>query len=99
MDEHGSSFVMRLDGIKLPEEAEKRIASRLQAVFMEEVGRLDLRAGAISDDLLPSGYSVFVPRKWWLGIWIDFLNREKLVSFNEDLSQQVGKQIGQIRPR
>ena len=99
MDENGSSFVLRLDGIKLPEEAERKIASRLQAVFMEEIGSLDLKASAISDDLLPGGYSILIPRKWWYRIWIDFLNRGKLVRFEEQLSENIGKQIGEIRGR
>lgn len=90
MDENGSSFVLRLDGIKLPEEAEHNIASKLQAVFMEEIGNLDLRASAISDDVLPGGYSILILRKWWYGIWIDFLNRGKFIRFEEKLSEQLG---------
>ena len=92
MAKQGSSFVLRLDGIKLPEEVEQNISTRLQAVFMEEVGKLDLKpkGGALT---AAPGYSVFLPNKWWWGIWVDVLNKGKLVHFNEELSQKFGEQF------
>ena len=52
---------MRLDGIKLPADAEKRIAAEVRGTVLRELARLDLRT---------SGVSIKFPKEW-LGIWID----------------------------
>ena len=60
-----SEFILKLNGIKLPPEAERRIASELQGTLIRELGKLDLKAPT----------QIKIPNKGWLGIWIEKLQR------------------------
>jgi hypothetical protein len=61
MARESSEFHVRLDGIKLPADAEKRIAAEVRGTVLRELARLDLRT---------PGLSIKFPKEW-LGIWID----------------------------
>ncbi|HEX8161270.1 MAG TPA: hypothetical protein VF538_05325 [Pyrinomonadaceae bacterium] len=45
-----SEFYVRLEGIKLPQEAEERIADKVRATVMRELAALDLRKSRAADD-------------------------------------------------
>jgi hypothetical protein len=60
-EKDGSEFILKLTGIKLPAEAEKRIAAELQSTLLRELGRVDLKPGL----------AVRIPNVKWLGIWIE----------------------------
>ena len=60
----GSQFQVDFGGIKLPTSVEKRIASRIQETVMAELARIDLKGDI----------RFRIPRKEWLGIWIDRIN-------------------------
>ena len=60
MPQDGSEFYVRLDGIKLPAEAEKRIDAEIRSTVLRELGRLDLKQPDIA----------FRRPKEWLGIWL-----------------------------
>jgi hypothetical protein len=62
-----TEFVIRLDGLSIPDKQARRINARLQAAFLEEVAQLDL-----ADNL------VFRFPKEWYGIWVDDVRRLKL---------------------
>ena len=53
-------LIVRLDGLKISKEAEANINREVQAVVLRELARLDIR----------EDYTVRIPRKEWLGIWI-----------------------------
>ena len=57
----GSEFIIKLEGIKLPAATEKRIAEEMQRTFLQEVAKIDFKADI----------SVRIPRKDWLGIWLE----------------------------
>lgn len=57
----GSEFILKLSGIKLPPEAEKRIAAELQSTLLRELAHTDLKAGL----------AVRIPNRDWFGIWIE----------------------------
>jgi hypothetical protein len=61
-----SEFLVKFDGVKLPAEAEGRIAAAIQAAALNELARLDL-----APTLLPQ----FPNRKLWYGIWIRNLKK------------------------
>ena len=44
-----SEFYVRLEGIKLPKEAEERIADKVRATVMRELAALDLRKSRAAD--------------------------------------------------
>lgn len=70
-----SEFYVRLEGIKLPKDAEEKIADKVRATIMRELAALDLRkARGGSDDggKAPtkggaSNISSFLPRRDWYG--------------------------------
>lgn len=62
-----TEFVIRFEGLSIPEKQARKINARLQSAFLEEVAQLDL-----ADNL------VFRFPKEWYGIWIDDLRRLKL---------------------
>lgn len=56
-----SEFVVKFDGVKLPAEAEARIAAAVQTAALAELAKLELA---------PSVVPQFPNRKIWLGLWI-----------------------------
>jgi hypothetical protein len=58
-----TDFVLRVDGLNLPDAARERIAGALQAALMSELGRLDL-GGARTETV------AYIPHKEWLGLWL-----------------------------
>lgn len=56
-----SEFVVKFEGVKLPPEAEARIAAAVQGAAMIELARLEIA---------PSVVFQVPPRKIWLGLWI-----------------------------
>lgn len=68
----GSTFVVRLNGIKLPAAAEAQISRAVQAAAMAELAKLDLR----------DTVAFKVPRKVWLGIWIDRVKDLRVPNLN-----------------
>jgi hypothetical protein len=46
----GSEFYVSLEGIKLPKEAEERIAEKVRATVLRELAALDLRKSRGGDD-------------------------------------------------
>lgn len=63
--EAGSEFILKLNGMKLPAEVEKQIATELQATLMRELAKTDLKGGV----------GIRIPKKDWLGIWLENLGR------------------------
>ena len=57
----GSTFVVRLNGIKLPAAAEAQLSRAVQAAAMAELAKLNLRDTA----------AFKIPKGTWRGIWID----------------------------
>lgn len=53
-------LIVRLDGLKLTKEAEAAINREVQATVLRELAKYDTGAD----------YTVRIPRKEWLGIWI-----------------------------
>jgi hypothetical protein len=60
-DSKSSEFIVRFDGIKLPEDAENRIAVAIQSAAFAELAKLDLASKVAP--IIPN-------RKFWYGIWI-----------------------------
>ena len=70
----GSEFYVKLEGIKLPREAEERIADKVRSTVMRELAALDLRkaTGAAAGGKAPTkggatGISSLIARKDWYG--------------------------------
>ena len=69
----GSEFYVKLEGIKLPREAEERIADKVRATVMRELAALDLRkssgaaAGKAPTKGGAGGISSLLARKDWYG--------------------------------
>ncbi len=61
-----SEFLVKFDGVKLPADAEGRIAAAIQAAALSEFAKLDL-----APTLVPH----IPPRKLWWGIWVHDLAR------------------------
>ena len=57
---NSSEFHVKLDGIKLPPEAEKQIAAEVQATVFRELAKLDLPE---------QGFALRIPGREWRGIW------------------------------
>jgi hypothetical protein len=55
-----ADLIVRLEGLKLSKEAEANINREVQAIVLRELAKIDLGAD----------YTVRIPRKEWLGIWI-----------------------------
>ncbi len=55
-----ADLIVRLDGLKLSKEVEASINREVQAVVLRELAKLDVG----------TDYTVRIPRKEWLGIWI-----------------------------
>ena len=55
-----ADLIVRLDGLKLSKEAQAAINREVQATVLREIAKYDN-----GED-----YSVRIPRKEWLGIWI-----------------------------
>ncbi len=53
-------LIVRLDGLKLSKDAEAAINREVQATVLRELAKLDLGPD----------YTVRIPKKEWLGIWI-----------------------------
>lgn len=60
----GSRFVVDLGALRLPQEAEKRVASEIRQVVMREIAGLDFKGDVV---IAPTWT---LDRRWW-GIWID----------------------------
>jgi hypothetical protein len=56
-----SEFHVKLDGIKLPSEVEKRIASEIQATVFRELAKTNLAT---------ESYAILLPGPSWRGMWI-----------------------------
>jgi hypothetical protein len=69
----GSEFYVKLDGIKLPKEAEERIADKVRATILRELAALDLRKSRGGDGgKAPTkggaaGFTTLLDRKDWYG--------------------------------
>ena len=61
----GSEFILKLNRIKLPAEAEKQIAGELQSALLAALAKIDLKAGV----------AFRIPKKDWFGIWIEPIPR------------------------
>lgn len=59
----GSEFIVKVDGIKLPAEAEARLNGEIQALVLREIAKIDYKGDLQSK----------IPRKEWLGIWLSNL--------------------------
>jgi hypothetical protein len=57
----GSEFIVKLNGIKLPPAAEAVVSQEINAAVMRALGKIDLKG-----DL-----SARIPRREWLGIWLE----------------------------
>ncbi len=55
-----ADLIVRLEGLKLSKEAEANINREVQAIVLRELAKVDLGVD----------YTVRIPRKEWLGIWI-----------------------------
>ena len=55
-----ADLIVRLEGLKLTKEAEANINREVQAIVLRELAKVDLGID----------YTVRIPRKEWLGIWI-----------------------------
>ena len=55
-----ADLIVRLEGLKLSKEAEANINREVQAIVLRELAKVDLGID----------YTVRIPRKEWLGIWI-----------------------------
>jgi len=58
-----TQFIVHLEGLKLPPDAEATIAREIRAAALRELARLDLKAD----------FGVRIPRKEWLGLWLDHI--------------------------
>jgi hypothetical protein len=58
----GSEFHVKLDGIKLPQDVERRIATEVQATVLRELAQVKIASG---------GIQIRVPKKDWLGLWAE----------------------------
>ena len=69
----GSEFYVKLEGIKLPKDAEERIADKVRATVLRELAALDLRkatgaaAGKAPTKGGAGGISTLLARKDWYG--------------------------------
>jgi len=59
----GTSFIVHLEGIKLPPEGQALLAREVRAAALRELARLDLAVD----------FGVRVPRKEWLGLWLEHI--------------------------
>jgi hypothetical protein len=64
----GEEFIVKLEGVDLPGEARTALAREIQAVTMRELAKLNLQTGV--------GFRI--PRKDWLGIWIERFGQGEL---------------------
>jgi hypothetical protein len=64
MPETGSEFIIKLNGIKLPPDAEARIEKAIRGAVMHELARTDLKGDTMA--LIP---------KRWLGLWLDIFRQ------------------------
>jgi hypothetical protein len=60
-DAKSSEFIVKFDGIKLPEDVEHRIAAAIQSAAFNELARLDLA---------PTATPLFPNKKFWYGLWV-----------------------------
>ena len=58
-----TQFIVHLEGLRLPPDAEATIAREIRAAALRELARLDLKAD----------FGVRIPRKEWLGLWLDHI--------------------------
>ena len=65
--QEGSEFILKLSGIKLPPEVERRVAAELQSTLLREIARVDLKTGVD----LRAGLAIRIPNRDWFGIWIE----------------------------
>ena len=54
-------FIVKLEGVDLPADARTALAREIQAVTLRELAKINLQTGV--------GFRI--PRKDWLGIWIE----------------------------
>jgi hypothetical protein len=60
-----TQFIVHFDGLELPPNAQATIAQEIRAAALRELARLDLKAD----------FGVRIPRKEWLGLWLDPIKR------------------------
>ncbi len=65
----GSEFIVKLNGIKLPPEAEARIAAEIQTAVMR---------GLASSDFRTVGLTFSIPDPGWLGYWVERLAQHEI---------------------
>ena len=64
----GTDLIVRFDGVTIPPDMRNALAHEIQALTLRELAKLDLGAGI----------GVRVPRKEWLGIWIERFGQGEL---------------------
>jgi hypothetical protein len=80
-------FVVRIEGLPLDEEAQRRIAGAIQGALLSELGRLDL-AGTNPKPTLS-----YIPVQW-LGIWLrEARHLQDPIEFNQNLEVTKAKQL------
>jgi hypothetical protein len=57
----GAEFIVKLEGVQLPAEARTALAKEIQGLTLRELAKINLDTGV--------GFRI--PRKDWLGIWIE----------------------------
>lgn len=67
----GAEFIVKLDGVGLTDDQKATIAKEIQGITLRELAKVDL-----SDDL-----AIRIPRRTWLGIWIDTFDRGAVPRF------------------
>ena len=73
-------FVVRVEGLPLNEEAQRRIAGAIQGALLSELGRLDLASAK------PEPRFSYIPVQW-LGIW---LREARHLQDLRDLTKNLG---------
>lgn len=56
-----ADFIVKLEGVELKDDVRAALAREIQALTLRELAKLDLHPD----------YSVRIPRREWLGIWIE----------------------------
>jgi len=83
-----SEFHVKLDGIKLPADAESRIQSGIQSLVLQELAGFTPNPddSGTPHRKIPhlGGGGVIIPTKW-LGIWIDIFDEKEWLNVKNNL--------------
>ena len=67
----GTSFVVHLKDLDLPEDQHARLARIIQGAVLTEIARADFSRGAV----VGAPLTIHIPDKEWLGLWLERIGR------------------------